>query len=193
YWGARPALERIVFRVVVDARQRLVDLQSGSVDLASAISPDEQSFVELHPDLVLSHMPSHDISYLAFNLLHPPFDDLRVRQAISHAINKEPIVKLAFQGRAVAADGPLPPGEPGYHVPRARYPYDPVVARQLLEQAIAAHAFDPAKVYKLYAPSTPRAYLSQPERVARYLQAALSKLGVTTELILSPIMLHRQA
>jgi peptide/nickel transport system substrate-binding protein len=190
YWGGRPPLERIVFRVVTDARQRLIDLQSGAVDIAASIAPDEQSFVELHPDLMLVHTPSNDISYLAFNMLHPPFTDRRVRRAISHAINKVPIVKLAYQGRATVADGPLPPAQWGYHVPATIYGYDPAVAKQLLGEAIAAHAFDPARVYKLYAPSTPRAYLSQPERVARYLQAALSQIGVTTELIVQPIGAH---
>ena len=190
YWGPAPALERIVFRVVVDARQRLVDLQSGSVDLAAAILPDEQSFVELHPELVLLHRPSNDVSYLAFNMARPPFGDRRVRRAISHAINKEPIVKLAYQGRAVAADGPLPPGQWGYRYPAIRYAYDPALARQLLDQAIATQAFDPRRVYKLYAPSTSRPYLPQPERVARYLQAALAQLGIVTELILQPIAGH---
>jgi peptide/nickel transport system substrate-binding protein len=191
YWGARPWLERIVFRVVTDARQRLVDLQSGSVDLAAAILPDEQSFVELHPDLMLHHTPSNDVSYLAFNLMHPPFDDLRVRRAISYAVNKEPIVKLAYQGRAIAADGPLPPGQWGYHVPQTRYGYDPVAAKQLLAEAIADQTFDPNRVYKLYAPSTPRAYISQPERVARYIQAALDQIGIKTELVLQQINQHR--
>ena len=190
YWGQRPALERIVFRAVLDARQRLVDLQSGSVDLAAAILPDEQSFVELHPDLAVLHTPGNDVSYVAFNMMHAPFDDLRVRRAISHAINKEPIVKLAYQGRAVAADGPLPPGQWGYHLPATRYAYDPAGARQLLAEAIAAHVFDPARVYKLYASSTPRTYLSQPERVARYVQAALSQLGVKTQLILQPLNVY---
>ena len=193
YWGQRPALQRIVFRVVIDARQRLVDLQSGSVDLAAAILPDELSFVELHPDLMLHHMASHDVSYLAFNMLHPAFSDARVRRAVSHAINKEPIVKLAYQGRAIAADGPLPPGEWGYHAPATRYAYDPAAARRLLAEAIAAHAFDATKVYKLYAPSTPRPYLAQPERIARYIQSALTQLGVTTELVLQPVAPHRQS
>lgn len=193
YWGQLPALERIVFRVVVDPRQRLVDLQAGSVDLAAAILPDEQSFVELHPDLVLHHIPSNDVSYLAFNTMHPPFNDIRVRHAISHAINKEPIVKFAYQGRAIAADGPLPPGQWGYHVPALAYAYDPAIARQLLGEAIADRTFDPARVYKLYAPSTPRTYLSQPERVARYLQTALSQIGITTELVLSPIGVYNDS
>jgi peptide/nickel transport system substrate-binding protein len=190
YWGPRPMLERVVFRVVGDARQRLVDLQSGSVDIAAAILPDEQSFVQLHPDLVLAHTPSNAVSYLAFNTMHPPFDDRRVRRAINHAINREPIVKLAYQGRAVPADGALPPGQWAYHAPRTRYAYDPALARRLLAEATAAQVFDPTRVYKLYAPSTPRAYLSQPERVARYLQAALAHVGVTTELISQPIGPH---
>jgi peptide/nickel transport system substrate-binding protein len=193
YWGPPAMLDRIVFRVVIDARQRLVDLQSGSVDLAASILPDEQSFVELHPDLVLLHTPSNDVSYLAFNTTRRPFDDRRVRRAISHAINKEPIVKLAYQGRAIAADGVLPPRQWGYHVPATRYAYDPALARRLLDEAIAAHAFDPARTYKLYVPSTPRTYLSQPERVARYLQVALAQIGVRTELILQPIGAHLES
>lgn len=190
YWGERPRLERIVFRVVVDPRQRLVDLQSGSVDLAATIMPDEQSFVELHPDLMLVSKPSNDVSYLAFNTQHPPFDDVRVRRALSHAINKEPIVQLAFQGHAVIADSPLAPGQWAYHKPSARYDYDLALANRMLDELVAARVFDRNRVYKLYAPLTPRTYLTQPERVARYLQAALARVGVKTELVLQPIRAH---
>jgi len=191
YWGPAPALDRIVFRVVVDARQRLVDLQSGSVDLATAILPDEQSFVELHPELVLPHVPSNNVSYLAFNLDHPPFDDLRVRRAISHAIHKEPLVKLAYQGRAVVAESAVPPGQWGHHVPETRYDHDVAAGRRLIDEAVAAGAFDPVKIYRLYAPTTPRAYLPQPERVAHYIQTALSQIGVRAELVLQPFSRHR--
>ncbi|MGN6109353.1 MAG: ABC transporter substrate-binding protein [Kofleriaceae bacterium] len=191
YWGAAPLLATIVFRVVVDARQRLVELESGSVDLATAILPDEQSFVELHPELELHHTPGNDVSYLAFNLKRAPFDQREIRRAASYAINKEPIVKLAFQGRAIAADGPLPPTQWGYHRPAIRYGFDPVQARGLLDGAIAAHAFDPAVTYKLYAPTTPRPYMPSPERVARFLQAALAQVGMRTELVLQPYAQHR--
>jgi peptide/nickel transport system substrate-binding protein len=191
YWDTPARLDRIVFRVVVDARQRLVDLESGSVDLATAILPDEQPFVELHPDLVLHHTPGNDVSYLAFNVQRPGFRDLRVRRAASHAINKEPIVKLAYQGRAIAADGPLPPTQWGYHQPQTRYGFDPALSRKLLAEAIGAKTFDPSIVYKLYAPSTPRPYLAQPERVAHFLQAALAEVGIQTELVLQPYREHR--
>lgn len=194
YWGTSAVLERIVFRVVVDARQRLIELESGSVDLATSILPDEQAFVELHPELVLHHTPGNDVSYLAFNMARRgpnSFADPRVRRAVAHAINKEPIVKLAYQGRAVAADGPLPPTQWGYHRPKQRYGFDPARARQLLDEAVKARAFDRDVTYKLYALSTPRPYLAQPERVARFIQAGLDQIGIKTELIMQGYSEHR--
>lgn len=193
YWQERPGLDRIVFQVVPDARQRLVDLESGSVDLASAIAPDEWAFVELHPDLVLHHTDGNNITYLAFNTQQPPFDDARVRRACNLAVNKEPIVKLAYFGRATAADGALTPTQWGYHAAATTYGYDPVAAKHLLDEAIADGTFDPKKVYTLYAPSTPRPYVAQPERVARFIQAALDQIGVHTKLVLQQYSQHRTA
>ncbi len=193
YWGRAAGLNQIVFQVVVDARQRLINLESGSVDLATSILPDEQQFVELHPDLQLHHAAGNDISYLAFNTQRAPFDDVRVRRAGNYAVNKEPIVKLGYQGRAVAADSPLPPSMWGYHQPTTRYQYDPIAAKRLLAEAITDNKFDPSRVYKLYAPSTPRPYLPQPERVARFLQASLEQAGIHTELIMLPYAEFRRA
>jgi peptide/nickel transport system substrate-binding protein len=193
YWGPRPGLEQIVFQVVADARQRLINLESGSVDLAMAILPDEQPFVELHPDLVLHHTPGNDISYLAFNTQQPPFDDVRVRRAINYAVNKEPIVKLGYQGRAIAADTPLPPTMWGYHTPTMRYQYDPELAKSLLAAAEADGAFDSKRVYTLYVMSTPRPYIPQPDRIGRLIQASLEQVGVHTELTQLPYLEHRAA
>ncbi len=191
YWGTPPVLERLIFRVVVDARQRLVELESGSVDVAMGILPDEQSFVELHPDLELHRKASNDVSYLAFNLSKQAFEDHAVRRAVAHAINKMPIVKLAFRGRAQEAESPLPPAQWGHHrPPQPRYPYDPERARALLDEAEARRAFDREATYTLYAPSTPRGYMTSPERVARFLQAALVNVGIKVELRLQPYLQH---
>lgn len=193
YWGVPPVLNQIVFQVVGDARQRLINLESGSVDLATSILPDEQPFVELHPDLELHYTSGNNITYLALNVNRPPFDDPRVRRAANFAVNKEPIVKLGFQGRATAADTPLPPSMWAYHSPATRYQYDPVAARRLLGEAAAEGRFDPDRIYNLYAPSTPRPYLPQPERVARYIQASLAQAGIRTRLVLQPYAQHRAA
>jgi peptide/nickel transport system substrate-binding protein len=193
YWGKPARLDQIVFRVVVDARQRLVELESGSVDLANAIMPDEQPFVELHPDLELHHTQGNDVSYLAMNMMHEPFDDIRIRRAINLGINKEPIVKLAYQGRAVAAEGVLPPTQWGYHQPKTRYAYDLAAARKLVAEVVAEKHLDPNHLYKFYSLSTPRPYMAQPERVARFLAANLEQIGIHTEITFQPLTEHRIA
>jgi peptide/nickel transport system substrate-binding protein len=195
YWDADHAavLARVVFQVIEDPRQRLIALESGAVDVATQILPEELQFVDLHPGLQLHETPSNSVTYLAMNNDHPPFDDVEVRRAVNYAINKEPIVKLAYQGLAIAASGPLPPTQWGYHKVRAQYPYDPDQARALLGHAQAEGRFDPTRVYKLYVPSTPRPYLFDPARVARVIQANLAAVGLRTELVLQPYSQHQQA
>ena len=193
YWGEKAALERLAFAVIGDPRQRLVALESGAVDMAMTILPEELQFVELHPGLVPHETPTNSVTYLAMNTRRPPFDDLRVRRAANFAVNKEAIVKLAYQGLAIAADGPLPPTQWGYHKVRATYRYDPAEARRLLAAAATDGHFDPRKVYTLYAPSTPRPYLFDPERVARVLQSNLADVGIQTQLVLRPYAEHDRA
>jgi peptide/nickel transport system substrate-binding protein len=60
----------------------------------------------------------------------------------------------------------------------------------MLDEATAAHTFDPNRIYRLFASTTPRAYMSVPERIARYLQVALAQVGVRVELVLQPIGQH---
>jgi peptide/nickel transport system substrate-binding protein len=198
YWGGAPQFDRLVFEVIRDPRQRLVALESGAVDVASAILPAELQYVELHPALTLHRAPSNNIAYLAMNMSRPPFDDQRIRRAINHAINKEPIVHMAYQGLAVPADGPLPPDQWGHHVPQMRYRYDPDQAKELIAAAVEdgvlpAPGSPLAPTYRLFVPSTPRPYISDPERVARTLVANLADVGLPVELVLQPYAEHRRA
>lgn len=192
YWRPErtPELERIVFEVIGDPRQRLIALESGAIDLAVSILPEELQFVALHPGLVLHETPANNVSFLAMNLDKGPLADREVRRAISYAINKEPIVRLAFQGLAIPADGPVPPTQWGYHRPRKLYPYDPAEARRLLADAEARGVWDPGQVLRFYAPTTPRPYLPNPERVARAIHANLADVGIQVELVLQPHGAH---
>jgi peptide/nickel transport system substrate-binding protein len=190
YWGPRPRLARLVFRTIPDARQRLVALEGGAADLAIGILPEELQFVELHPDLQLIRSPAFNVAYLAMNTQRPPFGDLRVRQAVSHAINKSALVSLAFQGTATMARGPVPPAMWGAARDLPQYPYAPDQARRLLEAAAADHVFDPARHYTLYAPTTPRRYLPEPIRVARAIQGNLEAVGFRVDLVLADLPTH---
>jgi peptide/nickel transport system substrate-binding protein len=194
YWRADrvPVLDEMVFEVIEDPRQRLVALESGALDLAISVLPEELQFVALHPGLVLHETAANNVSYLGINMDRGPLGDLAVRRAIAHAINKGPIVQLAFQGIAIPADGPLPPSQWGYHKPRASYPYDPAASRRLLAEAQTrlrpdgTPVWDPATELTFYAPATPRPYLPSPERVARAIAANLAEVGIQVKLELVP-------
>lgn len=190
YWGGAPNIDRLVFQSVPDARQRLVALESGHLDIAYSILPEELQFVELHPELQLHKTAASNVTYMAMNTTHPPFDDVRVRRAVNHAVNKEPIVKLIYQGQAVPAQGPLPPTQWGYHSIKNPYEHAPAEATRLLAEAAAEGRFDPGKVHTLYIPSDPRPYLPDPDGVARVLQANLEAVGVKTKLVSQPFATH---
>jgi peptide/nickel transport system substrate-binding protein len=192
YWGTPPAIDRLVFRAIPDGRQRLIELESGAIDVAYSILPEELQFVDLHPDLQLYRAAASNVAYLAMNATHPPFDDARVRRAVNYAVNKDPIVKLAYQGMATPATGPLPPTQWGYH-PVDTYRYDPERASELLKDAAADGHFDPERIYKLYVPSTPRPYLPDPGTVARVIQANLRAVGLETELVVQGMKSHIDA
>ncbi len=192
YWGRAPEIERLIFQTIPDGRQRLVALESGAIDLAYSIPPEELQFVELHPQLRLHRRSANNVAYMAMNTQRPPFDDVRVRRAVNHAVNKEPIVELMYQGLATAADGPLPPGQWGHSPVTARYPYDPTRARELLADAAADGAFEAGGRYGLYVPSTPRPYLPDPAGVARVIRANLADVGIDTELVMQPFADHRR-
>ncbi len=193
YWGTPPAIGRLVFRSIADARQRLTELESAAIDVAYSLLPDELQFVELHPDLTVYQEPAAAVAFLAMNTSHPPFDDLRVRQAVNHAVNKDSIVKLAYQKLATAATGPLPPSQWGYHKPRATYPYDLARARALLAEAARDGRFDPERTYRFYSLSTPRAYLPDPEFIARVIQANLAEVGLKTDLVVQRMRKHMRS
>jgi peptide/nickel transport system substrate-binding protein len=190
YWGGAPSIERLIFQTMPDPRQRLIALEGGAIDIVYSILPEELQFVELHPDIELHKTAANNVAYLAFNTQKPPFDDVRVRQAANYAVNKEPIVKLIFQGMAIPAEGALPPTQWGYYRVRKRYGYDPDRARELLAEAAEDGRFDPKRRHTLYVPTTPRPYLPNPEQVARVLQANLAEVGIQTTLIAQSFRAH---
>lgn len=183
YWGPKAKLQVLVFKLIAEARQRLIALESRAVDVAYSILPEEQQFVSLHPQLKLYRAPENNVAYLAINTQSPLFRDLRVRHALNYGINKESIVKLAYQGTAIPAQGALPPGQWGHWPNSFDYPYNPAKARELLDEATAAGSFDPNTAIDFYVPTTPRPYLTKPTMVAQIIKADLEALGLTLHLV----------
>lgn len=193
YYGNKPALKRLIFKEIPDAQQRLVSLESEAVQVAYSILPNEQQFVALHPRLTLHTQSGNNVSYLAINTQRPPFDDIRIRQALNYAIDKERIVKLAFQGLAEEASGALPPGQWGYSPESFAYDFDQGRAKALIGAAIADGVLDPQLEIEFYSPLTPRPYLPDPRKVARMIKSNLEEVGLTAKLIEQDFASHLSA
>jgi peptide/nickel transport system substrate-binding protein len=186
YWEGPPRLARLVYRAIAGDEERLAALESGAIDVAYELAPKDLGYVALHPDLQLLRMAANNVCYLAMNVTRPPFDDLRVRQAVNHAINKALITRLLYQSLATPAQGPLPPILWGYEPDVPRYPYAPDRARDLLEAARPRLARRP----RFYVTSTPRPYLPAPERVAAVIARNLHDIGLDVELVVQAHQAH---
>src|SRR5271157_1539077 len=136
YWGAKPRLAKVRFTVVPDATTRALELRKGSADAAiNALTSDTIVALEREPNLQVQRAPGTVLSYLAFNLRDPTLQDVRVRQAISYAIDRRPLLEYIWRGFAQPARSVLPPQSWAYDPDVATYPHDPEKARQMLDAA----------------------------------------------------------
>ncbi|MDW9438873.1 ABC transporter substrate-binding protein [Sinorhizobium meliloti] len=176
YWNeGLPKLDRITFEVGQEPVVALLRLQNGEIDVPGDGIPPAK-FVEVtndpnFKDLIIRGGQLHT-GYVTMNVKMAPFDKVEVRKAVNMAINKDRILRI-INGRAVAANQPLPPSMPGYAKDYAGYAYDPEGAKKLLEQAGLGDGFST----ELYVMNTD----PQP-RIAQAIQQDLKAIGITASI-----------
>jgi peptide/nickel transport system substrate-binding protein len=100
YWGGAPALGGVEFSFISEASTALAALRSGEIDWTDVVPDQQVAELESADDLTLETSPSSDYWYLALNENKAPWDDVRVRQAIAYAIDREAIVQATSYGTA---------------------------------------------------------------------------------------------
>ena len=132
YWGTKARLARVRFTIVPDATTRALELRKGSADAAiNAFTSDTAVALEREANLRVERAPGTVLSYLAFNLRDPTLQDVRVRQAIAYAVDRNPLLQYIWRGFAQTARSVLPPQSWAYDPDVAAYPHDPERARQI--------------------------------------------------------------
>jgi len=172
YWHkGLPYLDKITFEIGQEPIVALLRLQKGEIDVpGDGIPPAKFQEVMNDPAQKARVVEGGQLhtGYVTLNVNVPPFDNVKVRQAVNMAINKERIVQL-INNRAVPANQPLPPSMPGYAKDYKGYPYDPAKAKELLAEAGQADGFT-TDLYVMNTDPNPR--------IAQGIQQDLAAIGI---------------
>lgn len=137
YWGGAPKITGVTYRFISEPSTALSALQAGEVDWTDAVPAQRVTQLRDDDSLHLAETPSNDYWYLALNVARPPWNDVRVRQAVAYAIDRPSIVQATSYGTAQANQLAIPEGNPWF-VPYDRYSRDLDKARALLQEARVA-------------------------------------------------------
>ncbi|CAM5541225.1 peptide/nickel transport system substrate-binding protein/oligopeptide transport system substrate-binding protein [Aquamicrobium terrae] len=172
YWNkGLPYLDKITFEIGQEPIVALLRLQKGEIDVpGDGIPPAKFQEVMNDPEQKARVVEGGQLhtGYVTMNVNIPPFDNVKVRQAVNMAINKDRIVQL-INNRAVPANQPLPPSMPGYDNDYKGYAYDPAKAKELLAEAGQGDGFE-TELYVMNTDPNPR--------IAQGIQQDLAAIGI---------------
>jgi peptide/nickel transport system substrate-binding protein len=137
YWEGAPKITKLNVKTVPDANALQNELLSGAVDISpnpTILSPDALKAIGDSGSLKVERFPGSNIQYIGFNTQVSPFNNVKVRQAIAYAIDREKIINELLSGQAKLAYSILPEDSWAYTT-GTKYAYDPTKAKQLLQEA----------------------------------------------------------
>ena len=138
YWGENPGVERLVWRIIPEAFTRKSEFLTGGIDVLPFMVSEWVPEVATNADVRVEPILSARYIMVILPVGEPPFDDIRVRQALNYAVNKQEIVEQLFVSvGAVPPSGVVNPILKEGDKTRELYPYDPEKAKQLLDEARA--------------------------------------------------------
>ncbi|KQZ15964.1 ABC transporter substrate-binding protein [Mesorhizobium sp. Root554] len=197
YWGEnQPLLDEIIYQVLPDRAAAASALEAEEIHLAafSAVPLADLDRISKVPGLQVVTKGYEGLTYqlvVEINHRRKELADLKVRQAIAHAIDKDFVVKTVFLGYAAAATGPVPKNDPQFYTPDVEtYPFDVAKANALLDEAGYAKGADGKRfTLKLL----PAPYFNETKQFGDYLRQALAAIGIDAQLVNNDSAAHQKA
>jgi len=182
YWGDKPKIDKLIFKVIPDENARKQELQAGTIDGYDYPNAADWESLRTEGYQVLVR-PVFNILYLGINQKNnPALKDIRVRQAIAYALDRDALVRNQLPEGAVVASQFVPDTVDGYAADLKPIPYDPEKAKQLLAEAGQSNL-----TVKFYYPTdVTRPYMPNPTNIFTSLSENLRAVGITVEPVPQP-------
>jgi peptide/nickel transport system substrate-binding protein len=174
YFGEKAKVDKVIIKVIKDESTRKQELRAGTVQGIDFPAPADRKALASEGFQVLNR-PAFNILYLGINQKNnPKLKDLKVRQAIAYALNREQLVQTKAPGGAKVADEFMPDTVLGYASDVQKYAYDPNKAKQLLKEAGA----EGLTLNFYYPPDVSRPYMPNPQEIFTVLANDLKAVGI---------------
>jgi peptide/nickel transport system substrate-binding protein len=176
YWGEKAKTPRIVFRTIADNNARRQALENGSIDGYDLVAPEDIKALQAKGFEMLSR-PAFNVGYIGFNQKKPPLDNLKIRQAIAYAINRDAVIKSKYPEGAEVAKEFMPPSVKGYADDVPTYDYNPDMAKKLIKESGVTNL----TIEFAYPTDVSRPYMPSPVDNWQLMKSDLQKVGFTVK------------
>ncbi|EKT62553.1 ABC transporter substrate-binding protein SapA [Providencia burhodogranariea] len=173
YWKGEPRMEEVVIDVGAGGTGRISKLLTGECDVLAYPAASQLSVLRDDPRLRISMRSGMNIAYLAFNTSKPPLNQLKVRQAISYAINNERLIQSIYYGTAETAASILPRASWAYDNQAKVTDYNPELSKKILKEL----GLENLRL-ELWVPVASQSYNPSPLKMAELIQADLAQVGI---------------
>ena len=177
YWGQKPAIRQVVFKPYPEDAPKTTAMLTGEVNYAPEISAIVAEQLRNSENNDVKEVPYGAIWLLSMNVNWGPFKDVKVRQAVSHAINKQALNHDLLSDTVDTANGPISPAYPFYNPDITLYDYNPEKAKELLKEAGYEKGFE----VKFDVPQGGSG-MELPVEMATQVQADLAAVGITAKI-----------
>lgn len=181
YWGNKPEIETLIWKVVPDDSTRLMELESGQVQAIKPIAPNQLAKVKANDKLDLKEVAGANIFFVSFNTTEKPFDDVRVRQAVNYAVDMQKLTDSVYEGIATRAVNAMPPTIFSFDSNVPSYSYNPEKAKQLLADAGYPDGF----TVDMNVFNEARPYIPRPVDAAEIIKSDLAKVGINANIVMN--------
>jgi len=181
YWGGSeggrttPKVDKVIYKIVDDPSTARLMLEKGDVDIAEKLLVEQFEKLKTTPGIKVINFSIPKDVYITMDVSKPPFNDMKVRQAISHAINYEEIMKYIERDNVKRMHGLIPEGIMGHNPDLPPYKFDLAKAKELMKASGYPDGFTTDLIFALER-------RQEFEQVGSYIQAYLKKIGINVEI-----------